>query len=136
MPPFIVSESLSANLGIKIIEIFDERIHNYASRIQNEKGIVVEQNPLEKYIATLTPEEREKHNALIQECLEREGFINKYTVKTRNSLFQLILGLEKFNKAAADFEKCAKIYKDLYCYLFYDLIPLLKTLSRNKPSMN
>ncbi|MEW6418928.1 MAG: hypothetical protein AB1480_12540 [Nitrospirota bacterium] len=103
---------------------------------QMRKSIVVEQNSLEKYIATLTPEEREKHNALIQECLEREKFINKYTVKTLNSLSQLITGLEKFNKATADFEKYAKIYKDLSCDLFYELIPLLKTLSHNKPSMN
>ncbi len=100
------------------------------------KSIVVEQNPLEKYIAALTPEEREKHSALIRECLERNGFINKCADKTHNSLSQLTLRLEKINKAISDFEKCTRSCKDISCDLFYDLIPLLKTLPPEKPSVN
>jgi len=61
----------------------------------------MEKKTLEEFIVNLSPEERERHQVLIQECLER-----------KNSLMKL--------------ENYAKLKRDLTHDLFADVIPLVK----------
>lgn len=96
----------------------------------------MEQKSLEEYIASLTPDEREKHQTLIQECLERKGLLRGYTEKTYDSIEQLSVNLKTINQGITDLQKYINIHQNLASQFLSDLIPLLKSLSDNKLSSN
>lgn len=91
---------------------------------------------LEDYIAGLTPEECEKHQALIHECLLRQRLINEYTHKACSSASQLNLSLEILNQKTHDLQNASRLLKEHTMALFNDLIPLLKATYTIKLSMN
>jgi len=62
---------------------------------------------IDEYIATLTPEEREKHKELIEECKKREKEILKNAQRTE-MLFQR---LKKINKEF--YEELQKLHKKI-----------------------
>lgn len=91
---------------------------------------------LEEFIANLSPEERERHQGLIQECLERKKLIHEHSEKAYKSIHHLSTDLEKLKHGLIKLENYAKLQSDLTHDLFSDVIPLVKTLHPNKPSMN
>jgi hypothetical protein len=91
---------------------------------------------LEEYISRLTPDEREKHQSLIKECVERKKLLREYTEKTNNSIQQCSVNLKNVNKGLADIEKYIKIHQDLTYNFLSDLVPLFNKMSNNGPSAN
>jgi len=96
----------------------------------------MEKKSLEEFIANLTPEEREKHQALIQECLERKKLIHEYSEKAYKSINHLSADLQKLKNGLIKLADYTKLQRDLNRELFSDVIPLLKTVHPDKPSMN
>ena len=51
---------------------------NYNIKSSQQRGCLKQKmKTIEKYIGTLTPEEREKHKDLIKECEGREAYLKK-----------------------------------------------------------
>jgi len=96
----------------------------------------MEKKNLEECIANLSPEERARHQVLIQECLERKKLIHEYSEKVYTSIHHLSTDLERLKHGLIKLENYAKLQRDLSHDLFSDVIPLVKTLHPNKPSMN
>jgi hypothetical protein len=96
----------------------------------------MEKKALEEFIADLSPEERERHQSLIQECLERKKLIHEYSEKAYKSINHLSADLEKLKHGLMKLANYTKLQSDLNRDLFSDVIPLLKTVYPNKPSMN
>jgi|WetSurSiteA1Bulk_404760.scaffolds.fasta_scaffold234582_1 hypothetical protein len=96
----------------------------------------MKEKTLEECIANLSPEEREKHQILIRECLERKKLIREYTEKTDNRLEQLGVNMERLRKYLFDIEKCSMIHSNLVDILDTDFRPLLLSLENTKPSSN
>jgi hypothetical protein len=96
----------------------------------------MKQNNLEEFIASLATDEREKHQALIKECLNRKKLIREYTVKTYKSIEQLSVNVKILQNELNDLEKCCKIHTDIMDTLVTDIRPLLLLLANNKPSTN
>ena len=96
----------------------------------------MEKKTLEEFIENLSPEERERHQALIQECLERKKRIHEYSEKAYKSIHHLSTDLESLKHELMKLENYAKLQRNLTHDLFSDVIPLIKTLQPNKPSMN
>ena len=93
----------------------------------------MEKSKLEEFIENLSPEERERREALIQECLERKKLIHEYSQKAYKSIHHLSADLEKLKKGLKNLEHYARRQRDLTHHLISDVIPLVHP---NKPSMN
>ncbi len=93
-------------------------------------------NNLEDFIANLTPEERQKHQSLIQECLKRKEMINKNTEKAINSIDSLNKSIERLKQGIKNLENASRIQCEITNNLLTDILPLIQKLSPGKPSMN
>jgi len=96
----------------------------------------MEKKALEEFIASLSPEERERHQPLIQECLERKKLIREYSEKAYKSIHHLSADLEKLKHGLMKLADYTKLQSELNRDLFSDVIPLLKAVHPDKPSMN
>jgi|WetSurMetagenome_2_1015567.scaffolds.fasta_scaffold82487_3 hypothetical protein len=96
----------------------------------------MEKKTLEEFIANLSPEEQERHQALIQECLERKELIHKYSEKAYKSIHHLSADLDKLKHGLMKLATYTKIQSELNSDLFSNVIPLLKIVHPDKPSMN
>ena len=94
----------------------------------------MEKKTLEEFIANLSPEEQERHQELIRECLERKKLIHDYSEKAYKSIHHLATDLQRLKHGLMKLENYAKRQRDLAHDLFSDIIPLVK--HPNKPSMN
>ncbi|HMK50423.1 MAG TPA: hypothetical protein VK435_10250 [Thermodesulfovibrionales bacterium] len=92
--------------------------------------------PLEDFIAKLSPEERLRHKALIDECLERDRTINENTEKTLKAVEDFKASLSELRQGMTRLEKCTERHRDATFNLLSDLVPLLESLPGNKPSLN
>lgn len=93
-------------------------------------------NNLEDFISKLTPEERLKHQALIQECINRRELINKNTEKAINSIDSLNKSIERLKEGIKTLEQASRIQCEITNNLLTDILPLIQKLSPGKPSMN
>lgn len=91
---------------------------------------------IEEYIAVLSPEEREQHRAIIEECLHRKKLIDQNTGVALESVARLNADLEEMNEKLGDLKRSSQILVESTQNLFSTVIPLLKTAANNKPSMN
>ena len=91
---------------------------------------------LEAFIANLSPEEQERHQALIRECLERQKLIHEYSEKACKSINHLSADLEKLKHGLMKLTNYTKLQSDFNRDLFSEVIPLLKRVHPDKPSMN
>jgi hypothetical protein len=96
----------------------------------------MEKKALEEFIANLSPEEREKHQALIQECLERKKLIHEYSEKAYKSINHLSADLDKLKHGLMKLANYTKLHSELNRDFFSDVIPLLKRVHPDKQSMN
>ena len=96
----------------------------------------MEQRTLEEYIASLDPYEREEHQAVIKECLERKKIIWESKEKIYKSTEQIAANINLLHNGLNDLEKSCKIHTDLMDSLVIDIRPLLLSLVDNKPSTN
>jgi hypothetical protein len=96
----------------------------------------MEKKALEEFIANLSPEERERHQALIQECLERKKLIQEYSEKAYKSIHHLSADLENLKHGLIKLANYTKLQSELTRDLFSDVIPLLNTGQPDKLSMN
>jgi len=91
---------------------------------------------LEDFISKLTPEERLKHQALIQECLKRKEMINRNTEKAINSIDCLNKSIERLKQGIKNLENASRIQCEITNNLLTDILPIIQKLTPGKPSMN
>jgi hypothetical protein len=91
---------------------------------------------LEDFIASLSAEEREKHQALIRECIDRKRVINENAAKMFESVDKLSSSMQKLRQGLKYIKQTSELHKDVTRKLLSDLVPLLRTLPGNKQSMN
>jgi hypothetical protein len=96
----------------------------------------MEKKPLEEFIAKLSPEERIRHKALIEECLERDRIINENTRKTFRAVEDFKTSMENLKQGMKRLERSTELHRDATYNLLSDLLPLLKSLPGNRPSLN
>ncbi len=96
----------------------------------------MEYKTIEEYIAVLSPEEREQHKAIIEECLHRKKLIDQHTGVALESVARLHADLEEMNERLGDLDRSGQILKEATQNLVSTVIPLLKTAASNRPSMN
>ena len=83
----------------------------------------MEKSKLEEFIENLSPEERERHQELIRECLERKKLIHEYSEKAYKSIHHLSTDLERLKHGLMKLENYAKLQRDLTHDLFADILP-------------
>jgi len=96
----------------------------------------MEQKTIDQFIASLTPDELEKHREIIQQCLERKMLIRKYTEKTQNDIAKISDNLQIFKRGLVELENIVNIQSGMTEDLLSDIMPLLKSLLNSTPSTN
>lgn len=96
----------------------------------------MEQKTIDQFIASLTPDELEKHRELIEQCLERKMLIRKYTEKTQNDIAKISDNLKIFKKGLVELENIVNIQSGMTQDLLDDIKPILESLLNSKPSTN
>jgi hypothetical protein len=96
----------------------------------------MEQKTIDQFIASLTPDELEKHREIIQQCLERKRLIRKYTEKTQNDIAKISDNLQIFKRGLVELENIINIQSGMTEDLLSDIMPLLKSLLNSTPSTN
>ena len=96
----------------------------------------MEQKTIDQFIASLTPDELEKHRELIHQCLKRKMLIRKYTEKTQNDIAKVSDNLQIFKRGLVELENIINIQSSMTRDLVDDIMPILKSPLNNKPSTN
>ncbi len=96
----------------------------------------MEKKTIDQFIASLAPDELEKHGELIQQYLERKMLIRQYTEKTQNDIAKISDDLKIIKKGIVELENIIHIQLSMTQDLLYDVMPILKSLLSSKSSVN